>query len=224
MAAQSGAGGGAVGLYGVALIEQTLLVELLQQPPQRLDVFVVVGDIGVVQVYEVAHPLGQLAPFAGVGHHVFAALLVVVLCRDVARRLRVVDVGLGDAERLLHAQLHGQPVGVPSSLALHLEALHGLIAVEGVLQRAAQHMVNAGMAVGRGRPLVEYKLRAALALLHGAVEHVLALPFLKNLVVHLWQVQSVVFGELLCHVVYMKLSRFGVQSYYFFFNPHRLLC
>ena len=45
--AQAGAGSGRVGLDGVALVEQTLVVELLQQPPQALDVAVLVGDIGV---------------------------------------------------------------------------------------------------------------------------------------------------------------------------------
>ena len=126
-----------IGLNGVALVEQSFLIELLQQPPQRLDVLVIVGDVGIVQVYEIAHLLCQLAPLLRVGHHVLATLLVVVLRRDETGRLRVVDVGLGNAQSLLHTQLHGQAVGVPTGLALHLEALHGAVAVEGIFQCTA---------------------------------------------------------------------------------------
>ena len=203
VAGEARSGGGRVGLYGVALIEQTLLVELLQQPPERLDVLVVVSDIGVVEVHEVAHALRQVAPLGGERHHVLAALAVVVLGRDIAGRVGIVDVGLGDAQCLLHAQLHGQAVGVPSGLTLHLEALHGLVAVESVLQRTAQHMVDARVTVGRGRTLVENKLRTALTLFHGAAEHVLTLPLLKNLVVHLCQVQAFVLGKSFRHSIYI---------------------
>ncbi len=164
VARQARAGCGRIGLYGVSLVEQALLVELLQQPPQGLDVLVVVGDVGMVQVDEVAHLLGQLAPLLGEHHHVLAALAVVVLGRDVALRLLVVDVGLGDAQLLLHAQLYGQSVGVPSGLAPDLVAAHGLIAVEGVLDAACQHVVDAGVSVGRGGTLEEHKLGTALAL------------------------------------------------------------
>ncbi len=52
---QTRACGRRVGLYGVALVEQTLVEELLQQIPQRLDILVVVCDVRVVHVDPVAH-------------------------------------------------------------------------------------------------------------------------------------------------------------------------
>ena len=135
-------------LYGVALVEQTLIVELLEQPPECLDVLVVVGDIRVVEVDEVAHFLGELAPLGCEHHNVLAALVVVVLSRDVLLRSLVVDILLGDSKLLLHAKLHGESVSVPACLAVNLESLHSLIAVECVLNGACQDVVDARMTVG----------------------------------------------------------------------------
>lgn len=53
--AEAGAGSGRIGLYGVALVEQALVVKLLQQPPEGLYVLVVIGDIGVLHIHPVAH-------------------------------------------------------------------------------------------------------------------------------------------------------------------------
>ena len=103
-----------VGLDGVALVEQPLVEELLQEPPQRLDVFVVVGDVRVVHVDPVAHLAREVLPLARELHHRLAARAVVLLDGDL-----LADVFLGDAELLLDAQFHGQSVSVPSGLAVH---------------------------------------------------------------------------------------------------------
>ena len=137
-----------IGLDGVALIEQPLVVELLEQPPECLDILVVVSDIGMVKVDEISHLLGQLSPLGRELHHVLAAFAVVVFGGDVFVGSLVVDVFLGDAEFLLHSNLHGKSVCVPSGLAFHLKALHGLVAVEGVLDGTGQNMMDAGMSVG----------------------------------------------------------------------------
>ena len=196
---ESCTGSWAIGLDGVALVEHILLVELLQEPPKGFDVFVIIGDVGVVEVDEVAHALGEVAPFLREHHHVLAALAVVLLRRDVARRLVVVDVGLGDAQRLLDAKLHGQSVRVPASLTMHLIAFHSLVAVESVFQRATQYMMDARMSVGGGRTLEEYELRTALSFCDTAVEDVFLLPLLKHLPVCLGQVHRFVFGESFSH-------------------------
>ena len=87
----------------------------------------------MVEIDEIAHPLGQFAPFLRVHHHIFATFQVVVLRRNVARRLVVVDVGLRDAQSLLNAQFDRQSVRVPTGLAMHLKTLHRLVTVERVL-------------------------------------------------------------------------------------------
>ena len=200
MARQACASCRRVRLDGVALIEQAFLIELLQQPPQGLDILIVIGDVRMVQIDKIAHLLRQFTPLGGVHHHILAALAVVVLRRYVALRLLVVDVSLGDAQFLLHTQFYGQSVGVPAGLTLHLIAAHGLIAVERVLDAACQHVVNAGVSVGRRRTLEEHKLRTTLALVHRAPEDILLLPHLQDVIVHLRQVQAVMLGKSLTHI------------------------
>ena len=115
---------------------------MLQEPPKRFDVLVVVGDVGVFHVDPVAHFVAEVGPLAGVHHYVLTALLVVLLDADA-----LADVFLGDAKLFLYAKFNGEPVCVPACLALHLEALHRLEAAESVLDAASQDMMDAWMSV-----------------------------------------------------------------------------
>ena len=83
MAREARAGSRRIRLYGVALVEQALVIELLKEPPKGFDILVVVGYVRVVKVYPIAHLLGQVAPLGRELHHVLTALTVVVLNRDV---------------------------------------------------------------------------------------------------------------------------------------------
>ncbi len=203
--AETRAGSGTVGLNGVALIEKALLVELFQQPPQTLDVLVVVGNIRMVHVHPVAHLLAQRPPFVGVHHHVLAAALVIFVHRD-----GLADVLLGDSQFLLHAQFHRQSVGVPPRLAVHQVALHGLEPAERVLDGARQHMVDAGMSVGGWGSLEEHEGRTSLALLQTATEKVLPFPFCQHVLVHLAQVQPCSLRKVFCHciILYKDVQRY----------------
>ena len=163
--------GRTVGLDGISLVEEVLLVELLEKPPEGFDVLVVVGDVGMLQINPIAHLVGQVRPLIRVHHDVLAAGIVVVIHADF-----LTDILLGDAEALLHTQFHGKSVGVPSGLAVHLIALHGLIAQDGVLDGTSHHMMYARVSVGRRRSLEEYVGRTALALRNTAVEEVFLLP------------------------------------------------
>ena len=102
MARKASAGSRGVGLYGVTFIEQPLVVKLLEQPPQRLDILVVVGDVGMLHVDEVAHFLCQLLPLGCELHHVLTALVVVVFRRDIFWGCVVVNVFLGDTQLFLY--------------------------------------------------------------------------------------------------------------------------
>ncbi len=156
----------------VALIDEPLVPDDLEQPPDRLDVVVVERVIGVVHVDPEAHALGHRLPVADVAHHRLAA---------AARELGDTDLFLDaalveDAELLLDLVLDRQPVGVPAGLARAVEAAHVLVAREHVLERTRQHVVDAGLTVGRRRPFVPGVERPALALLHALGEHVLVTP------------------------------------------------
>ena len=187
---EAGSGGRRVGLDGVSLVEQALFVELLEQPPQRLDVFVVVGDVGVVHVDPVTHLSRQALPHAGVLHDGFAAGAVVGLYRN-----RLSDVLLGDSELLLHAQLHGESVGVPSGLAVHEISLLGLVSAEDILDRAGHDVVDARHAVGRRGALVEYEGGMALAGRDTLVERVVRIPLAEHVGGDAGQVEAFILLE-----------------------------
>ena len=176
--AQSRTCGGRIGLDGIAFIEQALLVELLQQPPEGLDVAVIVSDVRVFHVHPIAHLVRQVLPLLRELHHVLAAGGVVVGHGD-----GLADVFLRDAQRLLHAQLHGESVRIPSGLALHLEALHRLVAAEDVLDGTSHDVVNARHTVGRGRSFEEYEGRTSFTFCHTLGENLVFVPFLQHFLV-----------------------------------------
>ena len=105
-------------------------------------------------------------------------------------------------------------MGVPASLAMHLETLHRLIAVERVLQCASQYVVNARVAVSRGRTLIEYELWTALSFCDTAVEDVFLFPLFEHLPIGLGQVHRLVFGKSLSHCFFLIdfCKYFGTSS------------
>ena len=167
--------GGRIRLNSVALIEQSFLVKLRQEPPKRFDVRVLVGDVRVFHVHPVTHLVAEVGPLFREHHHVFAAAGVVVLDRDGAS-----DVFLRDAQFLFHSEFHGQTVRVPARLTVHLEALHRFVTAEHVLDGACHDVVDAGMPVGGGRSFEEYVGGAALAFGHAFMEKVRPVPVFKD--------------------------------------------
>ena len=92
MGGQTRTGSGRVRLDGIALVEIAFLVQLLEQVPKRLDILVVIRDIGVLQIDPVAHLLGEVGPLGGVFHHLAAAGGIVLIDGDL-----LADVLFGDA-------------------------------------------------------------------------------------------------------------------------------
>lgn len=80
-----------VRLDGITLIEIALLVELLEEIPKGLDILVVIGDIGVVEIDPVTHLLGEVSPLLGIFHHLTAASGIVLINGDL-----LADIFLGD--------------------------------------------------------------------------------------------------------------------------------
>ena len=194
------AGGRRVGLDRVALVEQPLVEELLEQPPQRLDVFVVVGDVGVVHIDPVSHLARELLPHARELHDGLAAGAVVLLDRDLPP-----DVLLRDAELLLDAQLHRESVRVPSGLAVHEVSLLGLVAAEDVLDRAGHDVVDARHAVCRRGTFVEDEGRVPFAGRDAFVECVVGVPLVQHLGGEACQVEPFVLLELHVGMVFLLI-------------------
>ena len=180
--AEGGAAAGAVGHALVAAVEKPLLRQLAQDPPDRLDVAGVAGDVGPLVVEPIGDALGQRLPVRLVGEDGIAAGAVEAF--DAHR----FDLGLPrDAERLLGLDLDREPVRVPPGDARDPASLERLVAAGEVLQRASQDVVQAGACVRGGRSLVEDEGLAALGCLHAAAEEVFLAPALESLLLQFEQ-------------------------------------
>ena len=168
---------------------------MFEQPPQGLNIFVIVGDIGVFHVHPVAHAAAEVGPLLGIHHHILAAAAVVIINAD-----GLANVLLSNPQFLLHAQFHGQSVGVPARLAVNLESLHGLETAERIFNGTREDMVDARMAVGRWRSFKEDKRGTSLAFADTTMEQILTIPLLQNLMVHLRQIEGTVLWEFTCHL------------------------
>ena len=180
-----------IGLDGVALVEQPLVEELLEEPPQRLDVFVVIGDVGIVHIDPVAHLAGQVLPHARKLHDGFAAGAVVLLDGDL-----FADVLLGDAELLLDAQFDRKSVRIPPRLAVHEVALLRLVTAENVLDRTGHDVVDARRAVGRRGAFVEYERGVSFARGDAFMECIAGVPLAEHVGGRLRQIETFILFEL----------------------------
>ncbi len=133
----------AIGLDLVALVDQILFPELLEDPPDRFDIVVGIGDIGILEIDPEADAAGDLIPFLQIGPDALTAFgieLVNAVGDDLVLAL--------EAELLFDLDLDRQAVGIPAGLAFDAVALHGAQAADGVLDGAGDDMVNAGPSIG----------------------------------------------------------------------------
>ena len=175
VAGERGAAARAIGHDLVALIEQAAVEDLLERPPHGFNIAVVVGDVGVVHIGPEAHALAHALPFALVFPHALFALGDERLHAVLLNLLLAIQ-----AEQLFHFQLHGKAVRIPTGLAQHFLAFHGLVAGDQVLHRAGQDVADMRLTVGRGRPIVKRKHIRSFALVDGAAENVALLPQLDH--------------------------------------------
>ena len=174
---QRGADAWVVGHHLVALVDESLVPDLPEQVPGRLDVPVVEGVVGLLEVDPVSHAPGHGLPLADVGHHGFAALAGEFGDAHLPFDFLLVE----DPEFLLDLVLHRQAMGVPSPLAGGVVPAHGLVAGVDILERPRQDMVDARPAVRGGGALVETEPWPALALLEGFLEDRFAVPEFEDL-------------------------------------------
>ena len=154
------------------LVEEALIEEALQVPPDRLDIGGVEGPVGGVEVDPVADPLGQVLPVVDVVEDGLAAQAGEFGDPDISFDLALA----GDAEALLHLDLDRQAVGVPTGAAGHVVPAHGAVPAEEVLVGPGPDVVQAGLAVGRGGALVEDPRLGSLALGHRPLEDAVLAP------------------------------------------------
>ncbi len=162
---------GAVGHHLDVLVEEVLIPDLLQVPPDGLHVVRVKRPVRVVEIGPVADALGHGPPVVHVRAHGLAAAPGELSDTD---RL---DLALArDPERLLDLDLDREAVGVPSGPAVDAKAPHRAIPAEQILVGACPDVVQARTTVGGRRALVEHPRRGALATADRPFEDALAIP------------------------------------------------
>ena len=140
----------AVGQRLEALVDQALVPQRLEHPPDRLHEVGVHGPVLVVPVDPAAQALDQRLPLGGVAQHHLPAVLV--------ERADAVldDVGAGlQAELALRLVLYRQAVAVPAPAPLHAVAAHGPVARHHVLGDGGEQVPVVRQAGGERRPVVE---------------------------------------------------------------------
>ena len=142
----------------MALVEEAFVPELAHQPPDRLDVVVGEGPVGVLGVDPHRGALGERGEVLDVALHRLATPVV-----EVGDAVGLDVVLVGEAELLLDLELDREAVAVPAALAGNVVAAHGLEPGVEVFEHAGPDVVEAGAAVGRGRALVEDPRWRALA-------------------------------------------------------------
>ena len=85
-----------------------------------------------------------------------------------------------EAELLFDLHLDRQPVAVPSALAYDVLAPHRVEARVQVLEQAGPDVVDAGAAVGGGRPLVEHPFGLTVPVAQALAEHVFVGPLREH--------------------------------------------
>ncbi len=175
VARERGAAARAVGDDLVALVEQVAVPQLLQRPPDRLDVVGIHRAVGVLEVDPERDALGQPVPVLDVRQRRLPAALV------EAADAVALDVRLaGRADLLLDRDLDRQAVAVVAALALDVVTAHGLVAREDVLEHAREDVVGAGRPVDGRRTLVEEEALARLAPPERLLEDIALAPALED--------------------------------------------
>ena len=143
----------------VTLVDQVLVPQLLEHPPDRLHERGVHGPVGVAEIDPASRPLDGLFPFPGVTQDDLAALVVELGDPET------LDGGFSaHAQRLLDLHFDRQAVAIPAEAAVHVAAAHGPEAWNDVLDRAGQQMPVVWQTGGERRAVVENERRPAAGL------------------------------------------------------------
>ena len=183
MGTEGGAAPGTVGGNLIALINQPSIPHPLYCPPAGLNVIIVHGDIGMLQVNPESDALGHCLPLLEVAKDTLPTAGV-KLVNAIFFNLCLA----GKAKFLLHLQLYGQPMGIPASDARGKIALHRLIAWYDILKDTSQHMMYPWAAVSRRWSLIQYKATTTLASFYAPLEDFFASPQAKYTLLKLWKI------------------------------------
>jgi len=174
----------------VVLVEQPLIEEALEGPPDALDVRLVEGDVGVVEVHPERDAPGHVAPGVDVPED-----RVDALPRERFDAVRFDGLASVNAELFFDLDLDREAVGIPACAPGHVVAAHGAIAEEDVLHHPGEHVARMGHAVGRRGAFVEDEALAFGVLLGARLEDGVLVPEIEPLLIEFGE------GDLRCNGV-----------------------
>src|ERR1051325_855278 len=173
----------------IALVQQILVPEIFQDPPDRLNVVVGVRDIGILKINPERDAICQAFPILNIGKHGLPAKFVEFIDAIGFDLLLVFE-----AELLFHFDLNWQTMGIPAATPRDMIAAHDLVAREHILEGARQHMVHTGLAICRRRSFIKNILGRTLTLLNGLLEDIGLLPKLQDVFFHQRDAELRVYG------------------------------
>src|SRR5437868_6860760 len=128
-------------------------MELLERPPNRLDVIIRAGYVGMIEINPVSHALGKFLPPC-IAPYIAKDELSALLIKGFDTIFDNIGLML-ESKFLFDRNLDRQAVRIPSRLARNPVTLHRLIPADNILQRPRKDMVDARNAVNGGRTFVK---------------------------------------------------------------------
>ena len=169
----------AVRQHAVALVCQSLVVQLLEGPHHGFHVGNVQGLVAVLEIDPTGLTVDVRLPLVGVLEHGRAAGVVELVDAHLLDLIHRVD-----AQFLLRLEFGRQTVGVPAEHAVDLMALHGLVARDDVLGIAGQQVAIVRQAVRKRRAVEEHEFVLAVVAgrtaVDGLLESVVLIPVVEH--------------------------------------------
>ena len=134
----------------MSFVDESLIKELLKDPPSALYIVVVKCDIWIIKVNKICHSLCHLSPLICISENRLTALFVKLLDSVLFYILLTVHV-----ELLLNFDFYRKTVCIPTSLTINLVTLHCPVSTNGILKCSCHYMVYSWHSVSRWRSLVK---------------------------------------------------------------------
>ena len=159
-----------------ALVEQTLVPDLLKRPPLRLNKVVGVSNVGVFHISPETNCAGEVLPHSLVCPYRLLAM------SDEGLKSVCLDLILAvDAKLLFNLKLNGETVSIPACLTKNASTLHGVVSGNHILDYSGKNVADMRLTVcGRGS-IKEGVVFSTLTKLDRLLENALILPELSCL-------------------------------------------
>ena len=165
----------AVGEDLVTFVDQVLVPQLLEDPPDGFHVFHVHGAVSVLEVDPAAHTLDDGLPLGSITENDPAAGFVELVNTVFFDLFFSVQM-----EIFFHFVLDRQTVAVPAEGAFAIFSEHGLVTGNDIFDRACEKVPVVGQTGGERRTIVKDVFRIAFAVLKGFFKCAVLLPELER--------------------------------------------